>query len=117
VNNRILIVEDSLMLAKIIIEEFETHNSFKVDHTKSVYETKTVLKVKDYDMILLDCNLPDGKSCDILTFLDGLNKKSKPIIYLTSGDSSYDYNKYDRFYAKPYDLDVLVKKMKVDLSA
>ncbi len=80
---KILLVEDSdsiILGLKYSLEQ----ESFKVVVSKTVEETKVLIKNENFDLILLDITLPDGNGFDICKYIK--DKKDIPIIFLTARD-------------------------------
>ena len=59
----ILIVDDEPSIIKVL-DLFLKKEGFNIDSASSISETYKKLKKKEYSMIFLDINLPDGKSLD-----------------------------------------------------
>ena len=77
----ILIVDDEPSIIKVL-DLFLKKEGFNIDSASSISETYKKLKKKEYSMIFLDINLPDGKSLD---YFDKI-KSNKSKKYLLLGD-------------------------------
>lgn len=105
---RILLIEDEAALARPLIEYLRADNNV-VEAFETLDEAQAAFKTMEYDVILLDLQLPDG---DGLTFLSSVRAKQSrvPIIILTARDKVSDRIKglnlgADDYVIKPFDLD------------
>ena len=112
---RILLVEDDQMLGKAVKSAIESVYDV-IDWVTDLDSCQTALKTTNFDLILLDINLPDGSGLDILKNLRS-KKKSTAVIILTARDSVI--NKVegldlgaDDYLIKPFDLDELFARMR-----
>lgn len=81
---RILIIEDNIELSLSIKKGLE-HNKFYVDISNTGLDGEEKAFVNDYDVILLDLNLPDKDGLEILRFLRKSNIQT-PVIIITARD-------------------------------
>lgn len=112
--HRLLIVEDDEDLKEGL--EF----SFKADGYKTASVTTIASALEkigqcDFDIILLDCNLPDGNGFDFASVIHG--RFGIPILMLTARDSEMDEVKalelgIDDYMTKPFSLAVLKARIK-----
>jgi len=79
---KILIVEDDLMLGKLIKIALEDQK-FIVDWVIDKAECYQVLLLSEYQIIILDINLPDGLGSDILKTIR-LKNNLTPVLVLTA---------------------------------
>lgn len=79
---RLLLVEDNARLAGLIREGLDGQG-FAVDWCETVEDTEHVLKVNEYDLLLLDLGLPDGEGLDLVRSLRR-QQVSTPILVLTA---------------------------------
>lgn len=96
-SNNILLVEDSdgdALLARIEIEKMG-YDLNLVDHAKSLRHARTFMSVKNYGVIFLDYNLPDGAGTELLDEID----KNRTNVILLSGTPNIDEIK-ERFADK-----------------
>ena len=118
---KILIVEDDTDLQdglsfSLLQESYETVAAFTLKQAWELLDT-------GIDLILLDCNLPDGSGFDFCTKVK--KNYSIPILMLTARDTEMDEVKalelgMDDFMSKPFSLAVLkarIKKLVTDESA
>ncbi|MEM6479949.1 MAG: response regulator, partial [Pseudomonadota bacterium] len=83
---RVLLVEDDPTTAKSI-ELMLTHASLNVYSTDMGEEGIDLAKLYDYDLILLDLNLPDMNGHDVLRQLR-LARVDTPILILSGADDT-----------------------------
>ncbi len=79
----ILIVEDDKTIS-LGLEYYLTQEGFGVDVASTCRETLTRLQTQNYDILLLDCGLPDGSGFDLFQEIRKIS--TVPIIFLTAID-------------------------------
>ena len=79
---RLLLVEDNARLAGLICEGLDGQG-FAVDWCETVEDAEHVLKINEYDLLLLDLGLPDGEGLDLVRCLRR-PKNPIPILVLTA---------------------------------
>ncbi|HLR33836.1 MAG TPA: response regulator transcription factor [Tissierellales bacterium] len=107
---RIFLLEDDETLG-FGIKVYLVNNGYDVVIGKSLKEAKENFTY-DFNLILLDINLPDGTGFD---FLRIFNIESTPVIFLTVNDSEEDIvkglNISDGYITKPFKLPILKAKI------
>ena len=101
---KILLIEDNntiVMGLKYLLEK----EGFLFKAARKVEESLNILEKEEFDLILLDINLPDGDGFNICKNLK--NKKDIPIIFLTARDDEKDIVKgfdigADDYITKPF---------------
>jgi two-component system cell cycle response regulator CtrA len=111
---RILLVEDDLTTAKSI-EMMLTSASFNVYATDMGEEGIDLAKLYDYDLMLLDINLPDMNGLEVLRQLR-LAKITTPILILSGNDAAEEKVKgfgfgADDYLTKPFHREELVARI------
>lgn len=111
---RILLIEDEADLAEPVIDHLKA-DQHAVDWFATLDEGDSAVFAVEYDVILLDLQLPDG---DGLTLLKAVRARSlrTPIIILTAKDKVTDRIKglnggADDYVIKPFDLDELTARI------
>ncbi len=79
----ILIVEDDKTIS-LGLEYYLTQEGFGVDVASTCREALTRLQTQNYDILLLDCGLPDGSGFDLFQEIRKIS--TVPIIFLTAID-------------------------------
>ena len=79
----ILIVEDDKTIS-LGLEYYLTQEGFVVDVASTCREALTRLQTQNYDILLLDCGLPDGSGFDLFQEIRKIS--TVPIIFLTAID-------------------------------
>lgn len=104
---RLLIIEDNIELATSMKKGLEKIN-FKVDVSNDGEDGQEKAFINEYDVILLDLNLPDMDGIDVLKLLRSKNVTT-PIIIITARDEVDDLavgldNGADDYITKPFKL-------------
>lgn len=79
---KILLIEDDLTFTKIM-ETFLSKKGFAVEIRHDLKSGLEALKASDYDLLLLDHQLPDGSSSDLIS-RQGTEFPAIPVIVITS---------------------------------
>ena len=116
---RILVVEDDQLLNKTLSYNLSAVG-YSVDGAMSKAVAIRFLEKQDYDLIVLDVNLPDGNGFDICHEV----KERRPdtaVIFLTANDMESDMLKgfelgADDYVTKPFPISVFQKKVSALLS-
>ena len=111
----ILIVEDDMILNKTLAYNL-TSDGYEVTSAYKYHDTVNYLKDKEFDVALLDINLPDRDGyrlcADIRSFTD------TPIMFITGRDTSMD-ELYaltvggDDYVSKPYNVPILLARIRL----
>ena len=116
-NTYILIIEDDIALGKGIQLALQGE-SVKITVCKTLNEAREEWKNRNYHLLLLDVNLPDGSG---LTLLQEIRKTDNtPIILLTANDMELDIVTglelgADDYITKPFSLAVLRARVNTQL--
>lgn len=112
---KILLVEDDVSIARSMREWLESE-SLNVDLAASIKHAEDYLKVFEYDLLILDWQLPDGSG---VAFCRQLRDKIQCPIFLVTGKSSME-NKLeglesgaDDYITKPFDSRELMARVKI----
>lgn len=112
--NRILIVEDDRELMEGLCFSFR-EDGYEVAQAFSRHEAETAATDQNFDLILLDWNLPDGTGIE---FFRKLRTHSEvPVVMLTARDAEMDEIQalnlgVDDYIRKPFSLGVLNARIK-----
>ena len=115
---RILLVEDQPKVASFIVKGLR-EQSFAVDHCLNGEDANALITIHEYDIILLDVNLP-GESGVELCRSWRRNGSETPIIMLTAR-SAVDHRiegldaGADDYLCKPFDFGELLARIRVQL--
>ncbi|WP_439543194.1 response regulator transcription factor [Hyphomicrobium sp.] len=106
---RILLIEDEPLLGEAVAAHL--HKLHAVDWMQSLDAASEAMRTVDYDLVLLDLNLPDGHGLDLLTSVRK-SGQAVPIIIITARDQVRDRIQglnagADDYVLKPFDLDEL----------
>ncbi len=109
---RILLVEDDAMLGRAT--ESGLKISYAVDWCKNAEDAADALRTTDYDLVVLDINLPGKSGLDLLREIRR-NKDARPVLLLTARDAVQHRIEglnagADDYLVKPFDLDELIAR-------
>ena len=109
---KILLVEDSDMVAKVLIYSLK-QNGYDVIHKTTEKETITFLKENSVNLVILDISLPDGNGFDI--YENVIKEKKIPTVFLTAKDEEDDIVRglesgADDYMTKPFSPKILLAK-------
>jgi DNA-binding response OmpR family regulator len=79
---RVLLVEDTEDVAEAIVANF-SRSGHAIDRVTGCGAAKDAVAVQDYDLVILDINLPDGSGLDFLRALRGA-RSATPILVVTA---------------------------------
>jgi len=111
---RILLVEDDIMLGKTVKEALEYENHI-VDLVEDGQSCESAIATTNFDIILLDINLPDISGLKILKKIRN-SKNNIPVLILTARDAINQKieglnNGADDYLVKPFDLEELLARI------
>lgn len=112
-NYNVLIVEDNVNLG-FGIQYSLSKEGMKADTAKNLKLAREKMSSKNYDIIILDVMLPDGRGFE---FCEELRKTSNiPVIFLTACDEEFDVirglDMADDYITKPFKLYELISRIK-----
>jgi two-component system OmpR family response regulator len=110
---RILLIEDEPLLGEAVATHLRKAHA--VDWLQSLVEGSEALRSVDYDLLLLDLNLPDGLGLDLLQSMRR-SGRAIPVIVITARDQVRDRigglnAGADDYVVKPFDLDELTARI------
>jgi CheY-like chemotaxis protein len=122
-NKKVLVAEDSSVIINLTknVLMFENYDIVAVKNGKQVLDR---LAVEDFDMILMDINMPvmDGIECTkAVRALEDKQKANIPIVAITGNYKNYTMDDFKRaglndYIQKPLDYDLLLATVKKHLS-
>lgn len=118
-SKKVLVAEDSSVIQNLTKKILEFQNFYLVS-VKNGKEVMEAIEKEDFDVILMDINMPimDGMECSRkIRALSDKQKANVPIIAITGNAPNYsmeDFKKagIDHFLQKPLNFDELVDKVK-----
>lgn len=114
---RILIIEDDRALSAGLCRALNGDDTI-TETSESLKAAKSVLTARNFSLVLLDINLPDGNGFDFLSFLK--KEYGYPVIILTANDLESDIvagleSGADDYITKPFSLAVLRARVNTQL--
>jgi two-component system OmpR family response regulator len=112
---RLLFVEDDQMIGEAVFDVLRAEH-YAVDWTKCGLEAENLLKVQDYDLVLLDLALPGRDGIEVLRTMRAA-RRLIPVLIATARDSveqriaGLDAGA-DDYVLKPYDLGELLARVR-----
>ncbi|WP_066501010.1 response regulator transcription factor [Abyssisolibacter fermentans] len=111
---KILVVEDDTALNNGIVLSL-SQNDFEFSKAYTIKQAKDYINKIDFDLIILDINLPDGSGLDLCKQIR--QTLSVPIIFLTANDMEIDVVTGfelggDDYITKPFSLSILRARVK-----
>jgi DNA-binding response OmpR family regulator len=112
---KILFLEDETALADIVLDVLKAQD-YMVDHVGFANEARMRLKIYQYDLVILDVNLPDGNGVEVcrdfragggltpVLMLTGRNKIQEKALGLDAGADDY--------LIKPFHVDELAARVR-----
>lgn len=115
---RILLLEDDAALGQGIRYALE-HDGVHVELCATLSQAKSLLPGADFDLLILDVNLPDGSGLDLLRDVRR-DQSGVPVILLTANDLETDIvmgleSGADDYVTKPFSLAVLRARVNAQL--
>lgn len=115
----IIIAEDSSVIQNLTKKILEIQN-FKITSVKNGKEVLNAMEEQDYDLILMDINMPkmDGMECaKVIRNMTDPIKSSIPILAITGNAKNYSIQDFkevgiNEYIPKPLNFDLLVNKVK-----
>jgi len=108
---RILLVEDSESLA-LVYKEYLRGDNYDVTYTNSGLESQNLLSKKEFDIVLLDLQLPDIHGSDVLKYIQQEKIASTVIVITAHGsvDTAVDIMRLGAFdfITKPFNANRLL---------
>lgn len=118
-NKRVLIAEDSSVIQNIAKKVLQFQN-FSIDSAKNGKEVLDKLAKENYDILLLDINMPvmDGIECaKQIRASDNPHHQTMPIVAITGNAKNYTLEEFravgiNEYLPKPINFDALVELVK-----
>ncbi|MDH5717492.1 MAG: response regulator [Spirochaetia bacterium] len=113
---KVLVVEDN-SVNQVIIKQYLKKNNFRVKIANNGKEALTLLKNYEFDIVLLDCEMPVMDGFDTAKNIRKINSQIKniPIIAVTASTEESEKQKcfdagMDDFIQKPIDFELLISR-------
>jgi signal transduction histidine kinase len=117
---KILVTEDNHVNSELIDAALDSYN-YQLDFAISGEESVIKASEKEYDLILMDIQLPGISGLEAMKKIRQKSKKYIPIVALTAFAMKGDEKKYleagfDDYLSKPMNLDSLIEKIEHNLN-
>ncbi|MCR5196405.1 MAG: response regulator transcription factor [Pseudobutyrivibrio sp.] len=111
---KILFLEDDDAIAMGLKYSLE-NESYQVSHAKTAAEAEAIFKKDDFDLCILDVNLPDGNGYDVCKKIK--SQADTPVIFLTAYDDEVNVVMglelgADDYICKPFRVKELMARIK-----
>lgn len=115
---KVIVVEDDLALSAGLCFELDT-NGYLTVAAYNCQKARQLFKTEDFDLVIMDVNLPDGNGLSLCRELKAL-RPELPVIFLTANDLEQDIlNGFDMgaedYITKPFHLKILLRRIEVAL--
>lgn len=112
--SRILVVEDDLVMAKLVRRALE-RAGYTVTHAAGAEEAGTLLSTEDYDLVVMDLFLPDGDGLAICHQIR--SAQGTPVVMISSLEEDIGNTIVDTplgpqaFLSKPFNFGAFVEQV------
>jgi two-component system chemotaxis response regulator CheY len=111
-----LVVDDSPTMRSLVREAFESEWDCEIDECENGFEALKTLPGKQFDLIVVDINMPQINGLELLQFVrsNELHKQT-PVIIVTTENAKVDREKgialgANDYIVKPFDVDDFVER-------
>ncbi|WP_295702138.1 homeostatic response regulator transcription factor HsrA [Helicobacter mastomyrinus] len=115
---RILVIEDDPNLCKNIAEMLNEH-SYQTDVAENLKDGEYFINIRNYDLVLVDWDLPDGCGLDIVAQVKEKSPRTPVIITSSKTSAETEIQAFkggaDDFVSKPLSLQVLLIRIQARL--
>ena len=113
----ILVVDDEPDILELVEEEFR-YCGYETVTASCGRDAVKILDSQKIDVVVSDYKMPNGDGMSILTHVNKMDKK--PIFFFVSGQADVSTEEaisagVKKFFTKPFDLDVLIKDIELDI--
>ncbi len=91
-NKKILHIEDDADLLKI--SELLFKHDATILSAQTLADAKTILKEQDFDLVILDLDLPDGNGTELLPIINWKTKQIVPVVIFSAYELEEQYAQY-----------------------
>jgi two-component system chemotaxis response regulator CheY len=115
--SKLLVVDDSKVMRDMIVACLRADPSLEFTHAGSGLEAIEQLSLRQFDLLVLDLNMPDIGGIEVVEFVRGQDRlRSLPIIIVTTrGDESSRARALEagasRFMVKPFDPEAILSEV------
>jgi len=117
---RALVVDDSAVMRKVLTGALNRADIMEVDQAGDGQEAVNAVQQKDYDLILMDWNMPNMLGIDAVKAIRALGKKTSIIMVTTEAEKSRVLDALkagaNNYVIKPFEPATIVGKIQEVLS-
>ncbi|MBR6404454.1 MAG: response regulator transcription factor [Eubacterium sp.] len=111
---RVFLLEDDDAISMGLKYSLEKEG-YEVTHVRTVFDARSSWKTGEYDICILDINLPDGSGYDVCKFMK--ESEDVPVIFLTAADAEVNVVMgleigADDYICKPFRVNELMARIK-----
>ncbi len=114
---RALVVDDSAVMRKMLTTALERAGIQEVDHAKDGQEAVDACKTTDFEIILMDWNMPNMLGIDAVREIRGSGKSTPIVMVTTEAERKRVIEALqagaNNYIIKPFDANTIVEKIKV----
>ena len=81
---RVLIVDDDMLTRELLEMSLARDEEYIIASANDLQSARAVLQQQNFDLVLLDLNLPDGNGFDMINYIRKVLKQQTPVIILTA---------------------------------
>jgi len=118
-NITVLIVDDEKDILELIEDEFQ-YQGYDTLTAICGNDAVEILKNKEVQVVVSDFKMPNGNGMNVLSYVTQMAKK--PFFFFVSGQADVSIDAAvkagaTKFFAKPFDLEELIKEIEVIIGA
>ena len=115
---RILVIEDDPTLCKKIAEVLD-ERSYQTDVAENLKDGEYFISIRNYDLVLVDWDLPDGCGLDIVSQVKEKSPRTPVIVTSSKATAENEIQVFkegaDDFVSKPFSFEVLLIRIQARL--
>jgi len=115
---RILIIEDEITLNKTLAEGLNEFG-YQTDVAENLKDAEYYISIRNYDLVLADWMLPDGKGIDLIGGIKQKSPRTAVVVLSARDDKESEIEALksgaDDYIKKPFDFDVLIARIEARL--
>ncbi len=112
---KVLVVDDDATIVNLLSEMLVLAGNVEIDMTTDPHEAINIYREKDFNVVLLDVNMPELSGFKVLKTFSEIEKANRPKVIFLTGHQEVDIEQQvvdsgaDGILTKPFRLDTLRK--------